>query len=271
MITPYHWQEPSVQRTVELLSQGNLAVNTSETGTGKTVVALAAIKELGLRALVIAPKAVHTAWRRTAEAMGVVLKGVINMERLQYANQYYTKGRWNLADIDLVIVDEVHKGASGPKAKSTRIIGELKAYPVKVMPMSATIADSPLKLRAVGYLAGLHKFNNTSFYDWCLRNGCYTVPHIKGLQFPKGPRARAIMESLHQQMKDKMVRIRIAEVPEFPETLIAANLYDLDKEYTDQINEIYSTMEERLKQPGMNPMTEIIYARQRTELLKVPL
>ncbi len=155
MIKPYAWQQSSVDRLLSILTDGNFAVNTSDTGTGKTVVALEVMKRLGLRTLIICPKAVHTAWRRTAEAMDCsdLILGIINPEKLQHKNEYFntkTK-RWVLPKDTFVIWDEVHRGASGIKSRTTQICAYLKPQGYKVLVMSATVANSPLQMRAVGY------------------------------------------------------------------------------------------------------------------------
>ena len=79
------------------------------------------------------------------------------------------------------------------------------------------------------------------------------------------------MLSLHKQLSPCMVRMRIADLTNFPESRLQANLYDLDSEYTEQINAIYEEMDGRIKLPGTNELTELLRARQRVELIKVPL
>lgn len=272
-ITPYAWQAPSVNRLTCILRAGNFAIDASDTGTGKTVVAIAAMQQLRQRFLVVCPKSVKTAWARTAESMGAsgLLLGVVNPERLQRENPYFKQERWALPADVCIVWDEVHKGASGPKAKTTRILATAKPQGLKVLTMSATIADSPLKMRAIGYLAGLHPFRTVDYFNWCRENGCFKMEGINGLMFPKGPSGRRHMENLHRQLSTCMTRIRIAEVPDFPETFVQANLYDLESRYTDEINLIYADMSETLRKPAANKLVESLRARQRVEAIKVPL
>lgn len=269
-ITPYPWQVPFVVRTIEILQAGDLCINTSDTGVGKTVMALAAAGYLGTNNLVIAPKVVHTSWRRTAEAMGVKLIGIVNAERLQYQNPWFT-GTWQLPDNCLVIWDELHRGASGQDSKTTKILGHLKKLPVKVMPMSATIADSPLKMRGLGFLAGLHGFAKSSFYQWCKAHGCIHVPYHSGLEFTKGAKAQKYMLAIQQALAPMMVRARIADVPEFPDCKIQVELCDLNARDTKEINAIYKEMSEAIKSKPANELIERLRARQKTELYKAPV
>lgn len=272
MIKPYDWQQPTVNRGNDILQRVDLLLNTSDTGTGKTVCTLQTIKDLGLRALIIAPKSVHTAWRVTARDMGLKIHDVINPERLQYTNPYYTSTGWHLDDVDCVVVDEIHKGASGEKSKTTQIIGELKAYDVKVIALSATIADSPLKLRCVGYLAGLHQFNKNSWLRWCLAHACYKMPGVRKLRFNPGPKGQLAISDIARNLKPYMVRIDSSKAPGFPESMVNVDLYDLEARDLAEFNRIMDEMEDYLKDTvGANPLTEMLRARQRTELLKIPV
>lgn len=76
----FGWQRPSCQRVVGALMDGN-ALDASQTGAGKTFVALAACAELGLTPFVIAPLAVLESWKRAAAFMGVPLGGVTNWDK----------------------------------------------------------------------------------------------------------------------------------------------------------------------------------------------
>lgn len=273
LISPYPWQQASVDKMVSVLRAGNFCINASDTGTGKTVTALAALGELGGQALIVAPKIVHTAWRRTAEFMGLEdrIYGVVNAERLQFNNPYFHHNTWHVPQDVLIIWDEVHRGASGPKSATTKILALTYPLGYKVLAMSATIASSPLQMRAIGYLAGLHQFRPESYWPWCLQNGCFKRPPIRGLLFPKGPRGTFFMEQLGQQLQPIMTRIRIVEVPDFPETMIEANLYDLEESYTQQVNDTWSSLRESLQKPRADQLTERLRAREITELCKIAL
>jgi len=273
MITPRSWQTPAVEKTVQVLSQQHVIVNASDTGTGKTYVALFAAKQLGLPVFVISPLAVHTMWRQTAAAIGVPVIDVINTEKVSRASTPYYDTKWHLPPGCLVVWDEVHKGASGIKSLATEALARLKAMVpgVKVLVQSATIADSPLQLRGLGYLLDLHKFNPASYYGWCRQHGCKNSVFHSGLEFPKGPKGASYMRKIHEAIRDRMIRLKIADIPDFPECETQATLFDLDAEYTKEINDIWETFDEELKKPNTNPLTEMLRARQRTELMKVPL
>lgn len=270
----YHWQEPAAARLAEILQQHGAALNASDTGTGKTFVALDVLRRLNRRGIVLTPKSVITAWHKAAETLGVAdrVAAVLNIEALMTGKTpWWNKGAWHMPAETMLVIDEVHKGCSGPKTKTTEVVALSKAFHVPVLAQSATIADSPLKMRAIGFLLGLHSYNVNSFYSWCRANGCITSPFHNGLEFPKGPLGHAAMLKMHELVSPYTVRQRIEDIPEFPESEVQCNLYDLATDYTAEINAIYESMAAKLKEPGVNPMVELLRVRQRTELLKVPL
>lgn len=269
------WQVPLQQEMSEKLQRHGVVLNALPTGAGKTYLVAATIENMpDHKILVICPKSVITAWNRVLGEFGVSdrVYGVINWEKLQTGKTaYYKNNQWILEPKTLVVIDEAHKGASGYNTKVTKMMAMLKAYKVPVIVQSATLAESPLKLRAAGYLLGLHQFNTQSFFNWCRRHGCYQSPFHHGMEFPKGKRGKELMKDIHLFIKDKMVHCTVDDIPGFPENSVTANLYDLDSKYTEEINKIYKEMHDKLKEPNSNQLVELLRARQRVELYKVPL
>lgn len=269
----YDWQEPACAQTVDILSKSDICLNTSDTGVGKTFVALEALKRLKAPALVWCPKTVIGSWRKVAEFMGAeeYILDVQNPERIALEKtQWFNGYRWHLPAGAILIVDEVHRGCSGPESNQTKVLALTKAWGIKVMAMSATIADSPLKMRAIGFLTGLHDFTRPGYYGWCLRNGCFRSAHHNGLEFSKGKTGRDTMLKLHERLRPFMVRQKVQDIAGFPTTSIQPLLLTLPDKDTAEFRAAYDAMEEALKKPGANELVEILRARQRTEFLKVP-
>lgn len=269
------WQEPACQRTIDILKSGNLCCNFSDMGSGKTYIAIEAVKRMGAKALVWCPKSSIRSWARVAEQLGASsnLLDVLNPEKIAPGkSQWFKDNKWCLPEGAILIVDEMHRGCSGVDSRQTQVVALTKAFNIKVMALSATIASSPLQMRALGYLAGLHKYSSASYYDWCHKSGCFwaTFSARGHWDFPKGARGKALMGLLHEQLKPIMVRIRIQDVPEFPTTSIQPLLLTLPKRDTEEFQKAYDELELALKRPGANPMTERLRARQRTEHFKVP-
>jgi hypothetical protein len=267
------WQQPYADRQAAILAEHN-CLNCSDTGVGKTFLAADTIGRLQRKTLVWAPKSVLTAWRKVAYEMGVadLLLDCINPEQLIRGNTaHFKENKWLLPPDAMLIVDELHQGCSGANSQQTQVLALTKAWNIRVLMQSATPATSPLQMRASGYLLGLHGYTSSSFYGWCRRNGCFQPPYCNGLAFPKGPKGAAIMRGIHEKIQDRIVRIRIKDVPGFPTCEIQPRLYDLKKDYLADVNKIYAEMEARIKEPGANEMVELLRARQRTERYKVPL
>jgi len=268
-ITLFDWQIPAYNRTKDILTQYNFCIQASDCGTGKTVIILQACKDLGLKPLIVCPRSVITSWRRTADIMNVPVVDVITPQRLLHKNKYHVSGKWDLTGIDMCVYDEVHGYASGIDAKSARILAELKAYPVKVTVASATLLNSPLQMRAVGFLAGICKFERGAYLRWCLSMGCYKMPMIKALRFNGG---RDVMQKIAQDLSPYMVRIDSTKVEKFPKSLVVPKLMDLDDVALEELNAIYAAMDQKLKEDvHTNPLVANLRERQRIEQLKTPL
>jgi len=267
----FDWQQPLADTLVKILASEQVALDASDTGAGKTYVALDVMRTLNKRPLVICPRSGQTSWRRVAASFGVPLLDVITSQRLIYKNPYYIKKAWGIPDDSIIIWDEIHMGTSGPTTKTTEALGRTKVYKVPVLALSATIADSPLKLRGLGFLLGLHDYNNASFKRWCLNHGCYPSPFAYGkLEFSKSRKGKVALAKIHTEISDRMVRLRREEIPDFPDGLICSKLVDLDKRDTKEINKIYEEMDERLKRPAANELVLRGQAREKTECYKVP-
>lgn len=271
------WQQPFYERQRDILKRDGVALNALPTGAGKTYITASLLTDFPNHKLfVTCPKAVITAWHRVTLDLGFPperVLGVWNWEKLQTKRTpFYTAAGWQLPKDTLFVADEVHKGASGPTTITTKMLAAIKIRSIPTVLQSATVADSPLKLRAAGYLLGLHDFNTASFYAWCRKWGCYASPFHSGLDFPKGKRGLELMKRMHDELlKDKMLRCTFDDIPGFPECQTEAVLFDLDAKYTAEVNRIYEELEETLKKPNTNELVEQLRARQRVELFKVPL
>ena len=175
MITLREWQVPLAEHQTRVLRTERCMLSACHTGSGKTYLAVQTIRDLGMPALVVCPKIAISQWNGVIDGMdarGNVI-GVVNPERLVASknNPWYRNDQgWLLGgDVPrLLVFDEVHRGASGPDSKTTLALARWcnRAHPDnKVLAMSATPFETPMKMRAVGYLMGFHRFTEQSFYE----------------------------------------------------------------------------------------------------------
>lgn len=271
----HQWQLPSKEFLVNGFRKGReCLLNASDTGTGKTLVAAVAIGELKRPVLIICPKAVKATWEYWLAEFGSRshVLDIVNPERMVLGRTRWWDGsKWSIPAGSLVLYDEAHKGLAGPDTKTTAMIALLKAYKIPVLLQSATIADSPLQLRAPGYLLGLHNYNKASYYNWCREHACHQSPFHRGLVFDRGAKGRDAVLRIHNAIRDKLVRIRIEDIPDFPEGIVEAKLYELDPYYTDETNKAYEEAAREMQARSSNPLVVMGKARQKAELMKVPL
>ena len=160
----FEFQIPHVDSLSAALLKYGAALDASDLGTGKTPCALFVAKKLGLRFGVVCLKSGVANWRRTAAEIGVQPSFVINYERLRAGNtglgkfvETAKKGEtvfvWKIDGPFLIIWDEFHccKATDSLNAKMA-----LAAKPLFNLMLSATVASSPLEMRALGCLLGLH-------------------------------------------------------------------------------------------------------------------
>jgi len=196
----------------------------------------------------------------------------------------YGKFFWN-RNIRLLIFDESQRSGGFDSLNSDMLVGA-KIAGIPVLGLSATVADSPLNFRALGYVLGLHHLVDRKdsdlpgFYRWAHKLGCRKSP-FGGLQFMGNEEVRRQkMVQLHSEIfPSRGTRIRIADLGDaFPQCQITAELYDLKE--NGRIDELYAEMdaaiqelnERKLLDRGLDmPLTRILRAKQEIELLKVPV
>lgn len=283
----YDWQEPLCQRIVDSLRKHRVFVSAYPTGSGKTVLALEAIKRLEGPWLVVAPKVSLTAWKRTAEKLGVAnnLIGIINPEKISHPNgcDFYKRervgkrvgkdGKWFLPVGTSVVWDEPHRTASGEDSAAAYALAKLKAYAKYVHLMTATLADTPRKLRAVGWLCGLHQWHDNSFYRWCRENGCHMVDrHVGGgitrrvLEFTKDKaQAEKYMAGVRKQFGPRYDAINPESIPGFPSQTLDVTLLDLSSRDTWAVNDAAKEMSERLRSKAKSDLARLNRERERIE------
>lgn len=185
---------------------------------------------------------------------------------------HYGRFNWH-PGIGLLVIDEVHRYAGLDSLNADMVIAA-KRQGIPTLGLSGTVAESPLNLRALGFLLGLHKLMD--FYPWAMKRGCYKLP-MGGFEFCVAEeKKKVLMAELHQELfPSRGCRVRIADLGDkFPECQINAELVDfgdaakMQRLYTEMAPEIAVVL--RGAELGEVSANRAISNYQVIELLKVP-
>ena len=296
MKTLFPIQRELVDSLREILLTHGSGLNSSATGTGKTLMSVELARDLGITPLVVCPKAVINGWQRTFEEQGVPYLGIINYEKLRTGNSFY--GSWegpkpkkNARDrrpfvyseeVRFIIWDEVHRCKS-PKSQNSKMLRYAKGTDVRPMYnvlLSATAASDPTEMKASGYLLGLHEYIN--FAHWARLLGCNFDPW-NNLKFTESKKKatvylKELRESIYPEKGVKISRDQMAEF--FSNTQLIDDPLDFGDD--GAIAKLYDEMEVYIEEldakemmdnpdPAAEALIAMLRARQRVELLKVSL
>lgn len=328
----YPYQREHLKALTRAMDLTGSVLDGSDTGTGKTPVALILSMVYRLRPAIICPKSVVPAWIRWCDRLEVKPVFVANWEAFkgnknpfgQLEKRYYPykisgylgfpgrvnperhfptfaeasdfvgavpldyvawEGRhnkkfprnkcrevgnfyWQMPnDRVMLIFDEVHK-AKAPDTQNARMLIAARGF--KTACLSATAGKSPLDFKGLGYILGLHQLYD--FHEWKRHHGC-----VKGRwnEWRCNEPEREMKLLSDVIYPNKGVRMRVADIPDFPETQIIAESYAIDT--VGNYNKMYHSLLARcrtLEKEGARyneVLTQILRYRQAAELLKAPL
>lgn len=276
----YDWQDAHADNLTDAIRLYGSALDASDTGIGKTIIALEVAARLEKIPFVLCPKAVIPSWQKwmkefQPEAPMHFCETYEKMRggKTKYLARNKKSFDWRLRpDISLLIFDEVHRCKSD-KSLNARMLAYAKDAKIPVLMLSATACGNPKEMRAIGYHLGLHGWNN--WWNWCLRTGC-RKGRFGGLDFKNEPK---VLKKLHDHIfPARGSRIRIKELPEgtFPDNMVIPEGYRvndpkaLDAVWAEMADELKVLAETKADDDPDSPLTLQIRARQETELMKVP-
>lgn len=199
-------------------------------------------------------------------------------------------GTFTFADpVQYIIFDECHR-CGALDSLDAEILYASKRQNKLVLALSATAACSPLQMRSLGYVLGLHSGDekparwdwNTpiqkNFWAWAGARGCGKIPPLPGWRWRVGrEQQRDIMADINSDIiPSRGVRVQVKDIPGFPKRVISSDLYDvtdpekIDALYADMAGPL-AALDERaaLDVDPNHPLTKQIRARQKLELLKL--
>lgn len=107
------YQIPHLYQLQEALQNSQCVLDGSDTGTGKTYVALALCYALKLKPFIVCPKSVISSWVDVADSLNVEILGLANYEKLK-GGKYYTP---NYEIVECPYMDKVVAGEEEIKKK----------------------------------------------------------------------------------------------------------------------------------------------------------
>jgi hypothetical protein len=279
------FQKAHAGRVIDALRRHQAALDASCPGVGKTYVACHVAKTAGFQMLVVAPKPVLPAWRKVAAAFGTPVIEITNYEQIRLGKTPY--GRfdgdqfvWSVPPRTLLVFDEAQRCKSRTSQTAEMLIAA-KRQGVRILLCSATAASNPLEMKALGYALGLHRVYD--YWSWAFAHGVEKGRF--GMEFNGNLCA---LKRLHERIfgpGGNGARLRIADIPDFPETQIIAEPVGTGKER--EIQRIYDEMKEELNRAlaqddwvqlddlagqmeatAANHLTILLRARQKIEALK---
>lgn len=263
----------TIQLTNAVLRFG-AAIDGSDAGTGKTYSAVAIAKQLNMDIFVVSLKTGIATWLHVAKKFGVKIKGIHTYEKIKGGRTEFLKldngdgFEWHLPKNTLLVFDEVHR-CKDHKTQNSKMLIQAKKQEFKILNLSATIADNPLQMKAVGYVIQLFP-KLSDFFGWARGMGCEKTE--TGFEFIGSDED---LKRIHNTLyPDRGSRMRIKDLgDQFPETQITAEIYTMDS--AKEIQKVYIELEEKLAAIEETGETELavtimLKARQRVELLKVP-
>lgn len=288
---------------LDSLYLNGVANDLSETGTGKTFCSVAIAGVLKRPVVVICPKPIRNKWTSLLKTAGIKPELVINYEKLIRGNTKWLKydkapkgpngkaldvprfllTRLNLPDNALVILDEAHR-CKAFSSLSAGLMIACKKQGYKLLNLSATLACDPREMKASGYANNLVRSALSKDYkQFCVDHGAEWLGRWGALTFnPDDPKAQSKMKAIHSSLFDiqksasRLTREMMAEY--FPDNHVDATAYTMDDINTKKIQAVYDWLDRELdrlyehcENYGECILTIILEARQRIEMLKVPL
>lgn len=287
------WQVDAVGKLVTAINKHGCAIDGSDVGVGKTYTACGVAREMDLKILVVCPLAVMASWKKVIEKHFKFPKrqiiGIVNYEQIRIGKKespfasfvenkktHRKKFVWKIPKDTLIVWDESQK-LKNWKTKNAKTCMEALKQNYKMLFCSATNATNPLELRTVGTCLKLFKSAN-NYYQWCYEHGVFKGRF--GLEFTTDIKMRQkVLKKLNQDIfVNRGVRLTRDTIPNFPESEVIAQCYNMDDEDVKKINELHSEMQKELKNLAKltktdkaSELTAILRARQQIELVKVPL
>lgn len=271
---------------------GNILLDGSDTGTGKTYTSIALCKQLNLRPFIICPKTIMPTWINVCKYFNVNPLGIVNYECIKTGKFYDINGKridckfievsqfdkkniifkWKLPKYSLIIFDEAHKCKNKKSQNGNLLLSAKDQW--KVLMLSATLADKPESFHIFGYMLGFYN-KMSQANNW-----------IKGMlrEDKSYIGSKPKLSSINKQIfPNKGSRMRILEIGDkFPLNQISADNYFIEEDKRIEVNKAFRIIKEDIKNSTLiestlsdnkngKILTEILKARKLIEEIKIDI
>ncbi len=279
---------------IHILKNNINALDTSDTGTGKTYTAIAVCSQLKMIPIIICPKSVISSWKKVCAIFKLTPLMIVNYENIKNG-KYYVNGvsqkcpyikiinnksngkvtteyKWILNNKNIIFIfDEVHR-CFNLNTFNGKLLYYAKNEQKNMLLLSATIADNPEKFKLFFYILNFIEpknviENNISFnqymnimHRWLIRDSKPMI-RIHNMLYP-----------------NRSSRMRIDVLGDlFPKTQIIAQPYTIEINRQKQIEKEYKNISlqmELLKKKNhsnKNMLSLLMRSHQKIELLKIPI
>jgi hypothetical protein len=286
-LRPYQVQ--AAEKLADALQNLGVGVDLSDTGLGKTFHALGAVKLVQAPFAVVCRASSRNKWVKAVEDFGLAgsCLAVDSWQRFTNGRNHrnlvtkQVSGKsaiysWEPSQPTVVIFDEVQDAGGQTSLNSQLLIGAGRSKSTYPLGLSATIADSPLKLKALGFVCGLHNLQN--FYGWAMDHGCGKSPFGYNQLYFKPRESKWVIPKLRDALAPFGVRVCRDQVSEYlPEETVEIELWDVGsptKIVQQALDKLEETRDEDLlrHEDGTPGAVEQMRDRQEAELRRlVPL
>lgn len=267
--TLFPFQEEAVNHHLKVLDSVGASLDGTGCGGGKTIIASEVARRFALPVGVVCPKSVLKKWSDTLNAFGINPLFVLNPEKLRTGNTQWLKKsgkgvKWTLPAGTLVIFDEAHMYSASNSLNAKMLLAAQGNY--RILLLSATAAESPLKLRAIG--STLRLFKPSEYWSWVRKMGAIDGT-FGGLEWDaRNPKNKEKMHRLHESIFGPR-GYRVSEQTlksQLPELVVADEPITISPGDRKSIEELYEEMSE----PNDIGAVKNLRQRQAIETVKVP-
>lgn len=177
----YDYQKSHVKRMVKILNTSGRVLDASRTGLGKTYCSIVSCLMAGLMPFIICPNMMIKTWIDVCEELECPYYGITSYELIQNCKMYNKKGKKvkcdlinykdsmiksgenvdyvisdNLPENVIPLYDEVHK-CKNIETNNAKILKAFGKTNIKLLLLSATVADKPMYFILVGWLLRLYQ------------------------------------------------------------------------------------------------------------------